>query len=71
MKFQSKYDVGQMVYLVHDPDQQPWQIIAITFGAGKEVYHLKQSIIETDAFYYELSTTEDVLVKTNKQKREN
>lgn len=38
MKFESKYDLGQTVYLVTDPEQLPRMVVAVLFTADGGIH---------------------------------
>jgi len=58
MIFESKYDLGQIVYLVTDPEQLPRLVTAVQFTAdGGKLYTLALANIYSDHYEIELSTT--------------
>lgn len=60
MELKTKYDLKQMVYLAHDPEQLPRMITGILFITPKLVKYLVVCGIEESEHYeYEISSDKD------------
>lgn len=64
MKIETKYDMGQIVYLITDPAQTERMITAISFsGNGSIKYCLTESTNETWHYEIEFSPELDTVKK--------
>ena len=62
MTINNKYDFGQMVFLVTDPEQKERMVTAIqVFAGGRLLYQLVHGENATWHYEYEISGTENVL----------
>lgn len=59
MKFESKYDLGQTVYLVTDPEQLPRMVVAVLFTADGGI-HYTLSLADTLSDHYEVELSTSV-----------
>lgn len=61
----SKFDHGQMVYLKHDPDQNPRMVVSIkSFPGDMLMYDLVAGKDESTHYEMEISPERDVLLAT-------
>jgi len=66
MEVKTKYDLKQFVYLVHDPDQSKRMIIEIIIVTPKLFkYMLRCGSDESEHYEHEISSTADVVTKTD------
>lgn len=65
MDIKTKYDPEQFVYLKHDPDQQKRMIVEIIVTKKEKKYLLACGTEISDHYEYELSTEQDVVMKTD------
>lgn len=61
MKFESKYGIGDIVYLVTDPTQTERLITAVEFRPGHVVYKMVVGADCTAHYEMELSDTKDIV----------
>ncbi|WP_262246994.1 hypothetical protein [Parapedobacter soli] len=61
--FVSKYDFGDIVYLVTDPDQLKYIVCEIEFRPGAVVYHVTSGRESCAAYEFELSHEPDMVEK--------
>lgn len=60
MELKTKYDLKQMVYLVHDPEQQPRMVKEITAVTPKLIrYLLACGDTESENYEHEISPGKD------------
>ena len=65
MDIKTKYDLKQLVYLVHDPDQCKRMITEIIIVTPKlHMYLLSCGDDQSEHYEYELATEEDTVLKT-------
>lgn len=55
MTIKNKFDIMQQVFVVHDPEQQPWMVASIEIMPIGLVYHLRSGTQETSCCEVELS----------------
>lgn len=66
MDIKTKYDLRQMVYLVHDPDQSKRMIKEIRVITPKlYIYLLICGADESEHYEYEITTEPDIATKTD------
>mgnify|MGYP000986534566 CR=1 FL=1 len=63
MTINNKYSIGQMVYLVHDPEQTPMMVLSITVEAPCHYYTLGSGINQTSVHENEISEVENPMFK--------
>ncbi len=58
MMIESKYDIGELVYLRHDPEQEVRMVTEITIKPGPFViYQLSRGV--SASYHYEVEITEE------------
>lgn len=66
MEIKTKYDLKQMVFLVHDPDQVKRMITEIIIITPKHhKYLLSCGSDESEHYEHEISVSQDVVTKTD------
>jgi hypothetical protein len=66
MEIKTKYDLKQLVYLVHDPEQRKRMITGIKIITAKQhIYCLVCGAEESEHFEYELALEPDMVTKTD------
>lgn len=63
MKIETKYDYGQIVFLIHDPDQLERMVIGINGRPTGIIYLLACGIAVTE--HYELEIASETTFKLN------
>ena len=65
MRFETEYDLGEMVYLITDPDQFKRMIIEISFTPNEVSYKL--ALGDTESWHYEIEIDRepDIVTKTS------
>ena len=61
MKIETKYNLGDVVFLITNPDQKERMITAIKMNPGNIVYSLSLGMDESNHYEMEISSTKDVL----------
>lgn len=61
--FTCKYDFGDIVYLVTDPDQMKYIVCEIEFRPGAVVYHVASGRDTHAAYEFELTDEPDLIEK--------
>lgn len=62
MEIKTKYDLKQLVYLAHDPEQQPRMVTEITIITPKLLrYQVSCGSEHSDHYEHELSAVKDVV----------
>ncbi|MGQ0738377.1 MAG: hypothetical protein ACT4OJ_04890 [Bacteroidota bacterium] len=60
MEIKTKYDLKQMLYIMHDPEQLPRMVTEITIITPRLIrYQLSCGSENSDHYEYELSAEED------------
>lgn len=65
MKFESKYNFGDILYLKHDADQLPWMVTEIEFRPGVTVYHMGCGEKRIAAYEFEVTEEINLISKLN------
>ena len=64
MRINTKYDLGQTVFLIHDKEQTPRMITSIGVNPGHVVYQLSSGTSESRHYEMEISSEVNILLKT-------
>lgn len=59
----NKFNIGDIVYLIHDTEQLPRMVTGINVRSNGLIYLLNLGITESFHYDFEISTQEDVLKK--------
>lgn len=62
---ESKYDIGDFVYIITDEEQKRRQITGINFRSTGVVYEVFFGIQRSEHYDFEISDQPDVVLKTN------
>lgn len=58
---ESKYNLGDMVYLVTESDQNAWQVIQVTITPSGNMYYLSCGTSTYQAYEIEVSGEKNIL----------
>src|SRR5690606_29246249 len=61
----TKYDLGEMVFLKHDPDQNERMITSIEVTPQGIIYYLSCGVSETKHYEMELTLDKDIVKSTS------
>lgn len=59
--YKFKYDLGDIVYLITDPDQLERMVTGIRIRPSGVIYSITHSTLETDHYDIELSSKKDMI----------
>lgn len=65
MMYECKYQLGEFVYIVTDEEQKKRQITGIDIRPTGVSYHLYFGTVHSEHFEFEISSEQDIILKTN------
>ena len=65
ISFKAKYNIGDRVFLSHDPEQYERQVVAIVYYGAFIQYMLSCGDVQSPHFEYEINTDKNILFNLN------
>ena len=66
MILDNKFDIGDTVYVVTDPEQQPHKVIQIRINQGPSLVYMISALASEYPYYdFELSHEKNILISTH------